>query len=101
MSQNFLLESIHSKYPQVRLSLLTDDDEKEIAEILSKMSFIPDWWSPHFSVVTKENVAYCHALGLKVVSWTVDEEEDILRMADCSVDAIISNYPDRLIKLLR
>lgn len=95
------LEYIHSKYLQVRLSLLTDDDEKEIAEILSKMSFLPDWWSPHFSVVTKENVAYCHALGLKVVPWTVDEEEDILRMADCSVDAIISNYPDRLIKLLR
>ncbi|MBR6346974.1 MAG: calcineurin-like phosphoesterase C-terminal domain-containing protein [Bacteroidales bacterium] len=95
------LEYIHSKYPQVRLSLLTDDDEKEIAEILSKMSFLPDWWSPHFSVVTKENVAYCHALGLKVVPWTVDEEEDILRIAGCSVDAIISNYPDRLIKLLR
>ncbi|MCR5561522.1 MAG: hypothetical protein K6F58_06885 [Bacteroidales bacterium] len=48
-----------------------------------------------------ENVAYCHSLGIKVVPWTVDEPEDILRMAAGSVDAIISNYPDRLIELLR
>ena len=52
-------------------------------------------------MVTKENVAYCHAMGIKVVPWTVDEIEDIRRIAACGVDAIISNYPDRLIDTLR
>ena len=42
-----------------------------------------------------------HALGIRVVPWTVDRDEDILRMKDCRVDAIISNYPDRLINNLR
>ena len=95
------LEYMHQKYPEVKLSYLTDEDEKEISAILSNLSFQPEWWSPHFSVVTKENVAYCHALGIKVVPWTVDEVEDIRRIADCGVDAIISNYPDRLINVLR
>lgn len=95
------LEYIHEKYPQVELSYLTDSDEPEIEKILSQLSFTPRWWSPHYSVITHENVAYCHALGIRVVPWTVDRDEDILRMKDCRVDAIISNYPDRLINNLR
>lgn len=95
------LEYIHKHYPKVALSYLTEKDETEIATILSQLSFTPCWWSPHYSVVTPENVAYCHALGIRVVPWTVDKPEDILRMKECGVDAIISNYPDRLVKLLR
>ena len=94
------LEYIHAKYPQVELSYLTED-ETEIAAILSQISFTPRWWSPNHEVITRENVAYCHALGIKVVPWTVDKEDDIARMVSCGVDAIISNYPDRLIKLVR
>lgn len=94
------LEYIHEHYPDVELSYLTSQ-EPEISEILAKLSFTPRWWSPNYSVITRENVAYCHALGIKVVPWTVDEPEDITRIASCGVDAIISNYPDRLIELLR
>ncbi len=95
------LEYIHSKYPDVNLSFLTDEKLTEISEILSMLSFQPRWWSPHYSVVTQENVAYCHAMGIRVVPWTADEMEDIERMARCRVDAVISNYPDRLIKVFR
>ena len=95
------LEYLHSKYPDVNLSYLTDDKQKEIADILSNLSFTPRWWSPNYKVVTSQNVAYCHALGIRVVPWTVDEEKDIRRMADCRVDAVISNYPDRLVQVFR
>ena len=94
------LEYIHQNWPEVTLAFLTKKDT-DIKEILSRISFLPGWWSPHFSVVTAENVAYCHSLGIKVVPWTVDEQADILAVAGCGVDAIISNYPDRLIELLR
>ena len=94
------LEYLHQKYPQVELSYLTED-ETEIAQILSQISFTPRWWSPNHEVVTRENVAYCHALGIKVVPWTVDKEDDIARMVECGADAIISNYPDRLIQVVR
>ena len=43
----------------------------------------------------------CHNKGIKIIPWTVNEEQDILRIADLNVDGIISDYPDRLIKLLR
>lgn len=93
------MEYIHKHWPRVALSFLTDE-EPDIKAILAGISFKPEWWSPNYAAVTPENVAYCHSLGIKVVPWTVDKPEDILRMAECGVDAIISNYPDRLLDLL-
>ena len=94
------LEYLHEKWPDVILSYLTED-ETDIETILTQISFTPTWWSPNFEVVTPENVAYCHARGIRVVPWTVDEPEDIRRMVECGADAIISNYPDRLIDVVR
>jgi glycerophosphoryl diester phosphodiesterase len=42
-------------------------------------------------LVTPENVAHMHALGLKVSTWTVDNHRDMARVADADVDAIVSN----------
>ncbi len=95
------LEYMHEKWPDVILSYLTDDDEPDIEEILGNLTFKPQWWSPNYAVVTPDNVKYCHSKGIKVVPWTVDDPEDIKRIADCGVDAIISNYPDRLIEVVR
>lgn len=95
------LEYIHQHYPEVELSYLTDEDENDIAAILDNLSFVPRWWSPHYSVITRENIAYCHAMGIKVVPWTVDDPKEIARMVKCGADAIISNYPDRLISVVR
>ena len=94
------LEYIHKKWPQVILSYLTED-ETDIVQILSQISFKPTWWSPNHQVVTSTNVAYCHGMGIKVVPWTVDEPDDIRRMVEVGSDAIISNYPDRLIEVVR
>lgn len=94
------MEYIHEKWPEVILSYLTEE-EPDIEVIMAGLSFKPQWWSPNYSVVTPENVAWCHERGIKVVPWTVDDPAEILRCAKCGADAIISNYPDRLIKILR
>lgn len=47
----------------------------------------------HFSVVSPAAVARCHALGLIVYSWTVDERGLLERMLACGVDGVISNDP--------
>ena len=35
-------------------------------------------------------MAWCHAQGIKVVPWTVDDPEEMRRMAECRVDAAIA-----------
>ena len=51
--------------------------------------------------MTPEFLAEAAKRGMKVVTWTVDEPEDLQRMVDLNVEAIITNYPDRLIKILK
>jgi glycerophosphoryl diester phosphodiesterase len=53
------------------------------------------------SVLTAENVSKAHQEGILVGVYTLDTEEEMERFIDLRVDAIITNYPDRLIHILR
>ena len=57
-------------------------------------------WSPYYRDVTEETLAEAHALGLRVVVWTVNEVEEMLALARLGVDGIITDYPDRAIEAL-
>jgi glycerophosphoryl diester phosphodiesterase len=96
------LNYMHAKWPELTLSYLTEDyDGGDIEQLLKNLDFTPQWWSPESSVVTPENVAWCHAHGIGVVPWTVDDPAEMRRLVDCGVEAIISNYPDILIQTVR
>ena len=68
---------------------------------MAKLDITPEWLSPHHSITDEALVKKCREKGMKIVPWTVDDPEDIKRMIDLEVDAIISNYPDRVLKLTR
>ena len=57
-------------------------------------------WSPYYRDVSETTLAEAHALGLKVVVWTVNEADDMLALARLGVDGIITDYPDRAIGAL-
>lgn len=43
----------------------------------------------------------CHQAGLKVNVWTINGEADAQRAADLGVDAIITNFPDKIGEAVR
>lgn len=57
-------------------------------------------WSPFWRNVTAETVAEAHTLGLKVIPWTVNEPTDMANLIDLKVDGLITDYPDRGLKVL-
>jgi len=52
-------------------------------------------WSAFYKDVTKQNIDLAHELGLAVNVWTVNRENDILRMIEYEVDGIITDHPTR------
>ena len=57
-------------------------------------------WSMFWRNLTPDDIAAAHALGLKVLPWTVNERSDMSRLIDLGVDGIITDYPDRLRSLM-
>lgn len=94
------LNYLHEKYPQMRLAYLIDVKSDDFEKNMSKLNFVPEIYSPHFSLINKELIKKVHKKGMKILPWTVDSDEDILRMYELKVDGLITNYPDRAIKLL-
>lgn len=110
-----LLEECQRQAPDMPSSYLTQlpDNADDVGEDSSK-AVCPDFrgrcddipllvkqaggslWCPYYADVTAESVALAKELSLCVAVWTVNEHEDIGRMIDLRVDAIVSDYPGRV-----
>ncbi|MCX8118775.1 MAG: glycerophosphodiester phosphodiesterase family protein [Desulfobacterota bacterium] len=53
------------------------------------------------SVLTKENILRAHQEGIGIGVYTLNTEEEMARFVEMGVDAIITDHPDRLIRLLK
>ncbi|GAA4238802.1 glycerophosphodiester phosphodiesterase [Actinomadura meridiana] len=56
-------------------------------------------FSPEHVLTTPPLVEAAHARALPVIVWTVNTPEEMTRFIDYDVDAIVTDYPDRLIQL--
>lgn len=57
-------------------------------------------WGPDFLDLDAERVADAHALGLRVIPWTVNTEADMERLLAYRVDGMTTDHPDILRALL-
>ncbi len=95
-----ILEAIKKYDQKVRLVYLVEGVELT-PQIIKKLSFIPDVISPDFGLLSAELIESYHQKGMKVIPWTVNEPADMQRMIDWKVDGIISDYPDRLLDVVK
>jgi len=94
------LKYIHQKYPEVKLVYLTES-LSNVNDVKKVLGFLPSVFSPDKRLVTKKNIQSFHSANVKVIPWTVNEEKQIARLIALGVDGIISDYPDRVLRLLK
>ncbi len=56
---------------------------------------------PYWRFTGRRLVDAAHAAGLAVYPWTVNRERDLRRVVALGVDGVITNHPDRLVRVLR
>jgi glycerophosphoryl diester phosphodiesterase len=82
------------------LVLLVENKER-VEKNIEKLGFQPDVYSPNYLLVDKSLIEYCHSRGIKVIPWTVNETSDMEVLKKLNIDGIISDYPDRAVKVFR
>jgi glycerophosphoryl diester phosphodiesterase len=82
---------------------LPDADRSEpewVAAANSPAANAPAIWAPDHADLTQALVREAHALGLVVIPWTVNKEQDVQRLAGWGVDGLISDRPDIVLAVL-
>lgn len=82
------------------LALLVSNKDG-VLKNLERLGFDPEIYSPNYLLVDTEMVSICRQHGIKVIPWTVNEPADLEKMRSFDLDGIISDYPDRAIKVFR
>lgn len=95
-----ILEEIKRQEPDMEVALLVDENE-DIAAKLASLNFTPEIISPYFKLLNATNVNAYQNKGFKVIPWTLNEISDMEMMITYGVDAIITDYPDRLVSILK
>jgi glycerophosphoryl diester phosphodiesterase len=94
------LQHAHINYPNIRLVLLVENNES-IDVNLEKLGFTPDIYSCDYTLLNQEGIQSLQEKNIQVVPWTVNEVEDMKSLLNLGVDGIITDYPNRLMTLLK
>jgi glycerophosphoryl diester phosphodiesterase len=92
------VEKVKALDPSVPAALLVDALENDPVEATVRAH--ANELAIDHKLATRDIVQKAHERGLTVAVWTVDEHEDLKRMIGLGIDAIITDYPDRLNRLL-
>jgi len=90
------LEKFRSINKIVSIAILTEFDPIEAIPIAKKLDALAI--NPNYKSLNEDNINEIHANGFKIFSYTINEFSDIKRMIELGVDAIITDYPERVNK---
>ena len=93
-----LLKVVEREAPEMPTVYCTEGKGSDPARVQAAGGKI---WSPDYQMLTPEKIPAARKSGMKITVWTVNEPADIARVIDMGVDGIASDYPDRVIELVK
>lgn len=70
-------------------------EETPMQTYLDILGYTPEIWSPYFPLVTPDMIRDAAIKEMKVIPWTINERDEMIRLLEMGVDGIITDYPDR------
>jgi glycerophosphoryl diester phosphodiesterase len=92
-----ILKELHRSYPKVALAALVYNTDFDTA--MQTLGFVPEIYSPYYPLVDQTLVREAQIKGMKVIPWTVNDPNQMKRLLKMGVDGLITDYPDRALKL--
>lgn len=89
-----VLKEINTLNETIQLGVLTEDNVANAFEFSATIRAYSI--NPYFKLLTEEFVQKAKENQFKIHTWTVNSPEDITFVKNFGVDAIISDFPDRL-----
>lgn len=87
------LKLLKKEMPKVPIAFLTEN-KLSLELNLKRLGFKPDFYSPYYRFLTHKIVNNAHRLGIKAVTWTVNDERDAALLKKMGVNGIITDYPN-------
>lgn len=96
------LRYLHSIAPHIQTAILIESYKGgTVEDHIAELGFEPSVYSSHYSIINTQLMKTCHRKKMRVIPWTVNEVSTMKQLIELGVDGIITDYPDRLIALLR
>ncbi len=100
--EDFVISSFHwdtlkrmrELHPDIAIAVLTEENPLDAIPIAKELNAIAI--NPDFEKLTEENVLAIKEAGFKIYTWTVNEEQDIIKVKRMGVDGIFTNFPERI-----
>lgn len=95
-----ILQEVRKLDKTIKIGLLIENND-DLEKNLERLGFLPNFYNPHFSLITHELVKKLHDRNIQIAAWTVNETADMQRLINMGVDSIITDYPDRALELIK
>jgi glycerophosphoryl diester phosphodiesterase len=89
------MAEIDRRIPQ---SLLVSN-EHGVEWNIFQLGYVPDIYSPNYELVDDYLVSEVRRFGMKLIPWTINDPDNMIRLLEFGVDGLITDYPNRAIAL--
>lgn len=89
-----ILKYLHKNHPDITLAYLIEYPYDNTEALLDKIAFTPSILSPYYKLLDQQKIETAQQMGMKVIPWTVNTEEEMEQLIDWGIDGIITDYPN-------
>lgn len=95
-----VLQEVRKQAAEIKIGMPLEN-KTAFSQELEELGFTPDVILPQYREVDAQLLQLCREQKIAIFPWTVNEAPEIRRMLLLNIDGIITDYPDRALKLMR